>query len=74
MLTPEQLEKAARKYCEYKNFNPDEEILASPEESGCSMDVCMILKRWRVVANMLEEHYIRAESIRSAMHEFGINN
>jgi len=59
-MSKEQLEMAARKYCELANLDPEQMVPApSPTcERGQTFDVFIEQKRWESIATALKQHYM----------------
>lgn len=69
ILTEQQLELAARKYCELAGLDP-EKMVAAPtpvDERGFTRDVYIEHRQWLSVALKLREHNLFDEAIRLAL-------
>lgn len=68
-MSKEQLEMAARKYCELANLDPERLVQApSPvDERGWTYDVFLQHKQWESVAMILKQHYMATLAIDYAL-------
>lgn len=57
-LTEEQLEIAARKYCELAGVDPDKSVAhgADPDENGMVPAICLYSPQWKRVAREIAQH------------------
>lgn len=67
-LTDEQLESAARHYCEMVGVNPDEMVELRPEVGDSSIKSG---SRWRFIAREVLKHWLIDESIRKSRQSPG---
>lgn len=68
-MSKEQLEMAARKYCELANLDP-EKLVQAPcpvDERGWTYDVFLQHKQWESVAMALKQHYMASIAIDYAL-------
>ncbi len=59
------MERAARKVCEMRGFNPDELVSHGPPPDPLGMMALVLLRspRWRLVANEVRAHHQVAQAL-----------
>jgi hypothetical protein len=64
-MSDQQLEKAAREYCNKKGLDPEEIIKhgVEPDYNGYIPDICLVTPRWKLVARELHELQLKLECL-----------